>query len=455
MLAIWKWNLSQLARRIWVPIALYATLGVVTSVATLALKPLVPADLAGRIGAEAVSTLLQILASSMLAVTTFSLSIMTAAFGSAASGATPRAIALLKDDRVTQRVLATFMGAFLFSLSGLIGLQTGIYEASGRVILFVVTLAVLAAVVFQLVRWIGHLADYGRLSDTIGRVEAAAAASLSARMAQPFLGGRRLIPGVEADLGAPILAEATGYVQVIDMAGLNDLAQAAGVELALCALPGSFVHPGVPLLRLRVGARVGANMGASVGAGADVGVDAERLAALRRRFVIAPARNFEQDPRFGVLALTEIASRALSPAVNDPGTAIDILGRHLRILALWHERAEAEVAFPALWVPPLRLSDLMTDAFAAIARDGAGLIEVQIRLQKTLAGLVAQAPWVFGPDAQRLSDRALRLAEAALVLEEDRDALRLLAAEVAAAATGAAAGPVFGATTGAAAPRSA
>ncbi len=204
-------------------------------------------------------------------------------------------------------------------------------------------------------------------------------------------------------------------------------------------------HPGVPLLRLRGGGpEWGPDMGASVGAGADVGGDAERLAALRRRFVIAPSRNFEQDPRFGVLALTEIASRALSPAVNDPGTAIDILGRHLRILALWQERAEAEVAFPALWVPPLRLSDLMTDAFAAIARDGAGLIEVQIRLQKTLAGLVAQAPWVFGPDAQRLSDRALRLAEAALVLEEDRDALRLLAAEVAAAASGAAAGRSLG-----------
>ena len=423
MVAIWKWNLSQWARRIWVPIALYAALGVVTALATLALKPLVPADLAGRIGAEAVSVILQILASSMLAVTTFSLSIMTSAFGAAASGATPRATALLMDDRVTQRVLATFMGAFVFSLAGLIGLQTGIYEVSGRVILFVVTLAVLAAVVFQLVRWIGHLADYGRLGDTIGRVEAAAAGSLSARMAQPFLGGRRLTPGLEADLGAPVMAEATGYVQVIDMAGLNDLAQTEGLVLALTALPGSFVHPGVPLLRLLPGARPGA----------------ETQVALRRRFVIAPARNFEQDPRFGVLALTEIASRALSPAVNDPGTAIDILGRHLRILALWQERAEAEVAFPALLVPPLRLSDLMTDAFAAIARDGAGLIEVQIRLQKTLAGLVAQAPWVFGPDARRLSDRALRLAEAALVLEEDRAALRLLAAEVAAAASGGAA----------------
>ena len=414
MVAIWKWNLSQLARRIWVPIALYAALGVVTSLATLALKPMVPDGLAGRIGAEAVSTILQILASSMLAVTTFSLSIMTSAFGSAATGATPRAIALLKDDRVTQRVLATFMGAFLFSLSGLIGLQTGIYEASGRVILFVVTLAVLAAVVLQLVRWIGHLADYGRLGDTIGRVEAAAADSLALRMAQPFLGGRPLSPAQAEAPGPELRPDATGYVQVIDMASLEAQAQENGLELALMALPGSFVHPGAPLLRVLRGPAP----------------DADLQTALRRRFVIAPSRNFEQDPRFGVLALTEIASRALSPAVNDPGTAIDILGRQMRLLAQWQERSPADVTFQSLLVPPLRLSDLMTDAFAAIARDGAGLIEVQVRLQKVLAGLVAQAPQVFGPDAQRLSERALQLAEAALVLEEDRAALRKLAAEL-------------------------
>lgn len=414
MVAIWKWNLSQLARRIWVPIALYAALGVVTSLAALALKPMVPEGLAGRIGAEAVSTILQILASSMLAVTTFSLSIMTSAFGSAATGATPRAIALLKDDRVTQRVLATFMGAFLFSLSGLIGLQTGIYEASGRVILFVVTLAVLAAVVLQLVRWIGHLADYGRLGDTISRVEAAAAHSLALRMAQPFLGGRPLSPSQTEAPGPDLRPEVTGYVQVIDMASLEALAQENGLELALMALPGSFVHPEAALLRVLRGPAP----------------DADLQAALRRRFVIAPSQNFEQDPRFGVLALTEIASRALSPAVNDPGTAIDILGRQMRLLAQWQERSPADVTFQSLLLPPLRLSDLMTDAFAAIARDGAGLIEVQVRLQKVLAGLVAQAPQVFGPDAQRLSERAVQLAEAALVLEEDRAALRKLAAEL-------------------------
>ena len=44
--------------------------------------------------------------------------------------------------------------------------------------------------------------------------------------------------------------------------------------------------------------------------------DAEAIAAT---FVIGGSRVFDQDPRFGLLVLSEIASRALSPAVNDPG----------------------------------------------------------------------------------------------------------------------------------------
>lgn len=418
MVSVWQWNLQQFTRRIWVPIAIYAGLGVATALVTLAVKPFLPATLPARIGADAVSTILQIMASSMLSVTTFSLSIMTGAFGAAASGATPRATELLKQDGVTQNVLATFTGAFLFSLSGLIGLQTGIYEEAGRLVLFVVTLVVLAAVIWQLVRWIGHLADFGRLADTIARVERAAASSLSDRMARPFLGGRRLSDTAEAEAmrGQPVMPDGCGYLQMIDVAGLQQVASAAGVTLAIAALPGSFLHPAAPLLRILPPGRA----------------DAETEAALRRHFVIAPTRNFAQDPRFGILALTEIASRALSPAVNDPGTAIDILTRQMRLMALWQGRAEAPVDYPALLVPPLRLSDLMTDAFAAIARDGAGLIEVQIRLHKTLAGLADLDPAIFLAEARRLSARALAQAEAAPLLEEDKAVLRALAAEIAA-----------------------
>ncbi|MFM0339824.1 DUF2254 family protein [Paraburkholderia fungorum] len=58
---------------------------------------------------------------------------------------------------------------------------------------------------------------------------------------------------------------------------------------------------------------------------------------VRSAFSVDVRRSFEQDPRFGISVLTEIASRALSPAVNDPGTAIDVIGRGIRILSLWEQ----------------------------------------------------------------------------------------------------------------------
>ena len=416
MIALWKWNLRQFRRQIWVPIAAFGLAALIAALAAAVLPPFLPEGSRGLVAANAVSTILQIMASSLLAVTTFSVSIMLSAFSSAASGATPRATPLLRDDRVTQGVLATFTGGFIYSLVSIIGLETGLYGREGRFLVFLVTLAVLTAIVWQLVRWISHLANYGRLPDTIARVEAAAAAALQDRMSHPFLGGRSLDPGglALATEGVPIAAQAIGYVQIIDMKALNSAAAKAGVTLALGVLPGSFVHPGVELARLMPPARP----------------DSALTTAIHAAFAIADLRSFDQDPRFGILTLTEIASRALSPAVNDPGTAIDILGRHLRVLSGWSERAEPERSFPHILVPGLQLADLMSDAFDAIARDGAGMIEVQVRLQKALQGLARQAPQVFAAQSARLSRRALALAEAALVLEEDRDRLRRLSAEI-------------------------
>ncbi len=93
------------------------------------------------------------------------------------------------------------------------------------------------------------------------------------------------------------------------------------------------MHPAAPLLW-------------SVGA-------ADHLEKATRAFSIGTIRTFDQDPRFGLCVLTEIAERALSPAVNDPGTAIDILGRAVRVLSLWTDRGEVQLSFPLLWVPPI------------------------------------------------------------------------------------------------------
>ncbi len=124
--------------------------------------------------ADAVDKILGIIASSMLAVTIFSLSTMVAAYGAASTGVTPRATTLVMEDTTTHNALATFIGSFLFSLVGLIALSTGVYGDQGRVLLFAVTIAVVILIVYTLLRWIDHLSRLGRVGETIDRVERAA-----------------------------------------------------------------------------------------------------------------------------------------------------------------------------------------------------------------------------------------------------------------------------------------
>jgi uncharacterized membrane protein len=412
VLTKWQWILGRLRRQIWFPVSLYGVLAIGTSLVSSLLGEYVSTDWSSRLGAGSVGTILNILASSMLAVTTFSLSIMLGAFAAAATGATPRATQLLKDDRTTQHVLASFLGGFLFSLVGIIGLQTGIYQQGGRVILFAATLVVIALIVGSLLRWIVHMTDYGRLSDTISRVEAAAAKAMLGRMKTPYLGGNRLDPTRMAEFelsGAAVLGHETGYIQMINTSALQKLAKASGLQIAVQILPGGFVHGGSVISRVLPAEAM-----------------TEEVAdEIRDAFEIAALRSYEQDPRFGIIVLSEIASRALSPAVNDPGTAIDVLGRQLRNLAQWRN-SETEPLLDHVWVPGLSLDDLLTDAFATIARDGAGLIEVQLRLQKTLLALVQIDAKTFGTAAQAQSERALHLAKAALHLPEDLGHLQAL-----------------------------
>jgi uncharacterized membrane protein len=141
-----------------------------------------------------------------------------------------------------------------------------------------------------------------------------------------------------------------------------------------------------------------------------------------------------QDPRFGLSVLTEIASRALSPAVNDPGTAIDVIGRGVRIPSLWatpmDAEGETELNCRRVFAPGLQVDDLFDDFFGPIARDGAALVEVGMRLQKALALLGREDEPGCTSAAVRHAALALKRAELALTLEEDKKVLRLLASRV-------------------------
>lgn len=412
MISKTQWQIQNLLRKLWVRAALIGLLGVAAAFAAQILAPLIPPSLSSKIGAEAADQILGILASSMLAVVTFSLSIAVMAFANAAKNATPRATRLLQQDGTTQNVLATFIGAFLYSLVSIIGLNAGIYGAQERLVLFVTTIAVVALVVMALLRWISHLTDFGRMDDTLNRVEAAATNALRYRAENPFMGGKRAAHPPPDD-AIPIYSQSIGYVQHIDVAAIAQCGKDHEAEIWLAAVPGSFAHPAQPLVHVKAAE-----------------LSKEAKASITKAFTCNDQRSFDQDPRFGLIVLSEIASRALSPAVNDPGTAIDILGRLVRVLSIWNEQKETQSIYPHIYVPPIEAVDLMEDAFQPVARDGAAMIEVQIRLHKALQALAAIAPDQFAKPAKGMAEEALERARKSMALKTEIERLEEIAARM-------------------------
>jgi uncharacterized membrane protein len=404
----WRWLLNRMAHKLWVRAALFSVLAGLTALVAAAAGPHIPYEFSAKIGAASVDGILRILTGSMLGVTTFSLTVMVTTFSSASGAAPPRATALLAEDSIAQGAISTFLGSFIFAAVGLIALGAGVYGATGRVVLLGATVALLILVVATLVRWIDHLARLSRVGETAGRVEKAARDAMRRWAEQPRLGCRPP-PPVRPE-GRALYADTVGYVQNIDVGRLSRLARTAGLEAHLDVLPGSFVHPRRPL---------------AVVVGEADGAMLERM---RRAFMIGSQRSFEQDPRFGLIVLAEIASRALSPGVNDAGTAIDVLTSGARLLEGWRaalDGREDEIKAPHdnLSAPDLNDDDLMDGFFRPVARDGAGQLEVGVALQKALGVLIQPGGRLAAPGL-RLSKEALARAEDVLALDHERRALR-------------------------------
>jgi len=115
--------------------------------------------------------------------------------------------------------------------------------------------------------------------------------------------------------------------------------------------------------------------------------------ALRRAIHLGTSRSFEQDPKYAIRLLVDIAIRALSPAVNDPTTAVQALDQIEDLLRRLARRkfdigqardsdGTIRVTFP---VPTWE--DYLALAFDEIRQFGASSIQVNRRLRAALGGL--------------------------------------------------------------------
>ena len=169
-----------------------------------------------------------------------------------------------------------------------------------------------------------------------------------------------------------------GAIQAVDPAGLVGWARTHRAELVLPHPVGDFVHTGEVLVRV---------YGGAFGDRAT-----EELSGM---IVLGDERTFEQDPAFAIRIMVDMANRALSPAVNDPTTAVQVLDHIGEVLGLIGRTDLEKRTRPAKADTPAavvmgarRWEDYVTLGLTEIREFGATSVQIMRRLRALLEELL-------------------------------------------------------------------
>lgn len=255
---------------------------------------------------DAARTLLATVAGSIITVAALVFSFTAVTVQMAATQYSPRMVQEVLRDRFQQGTVALVMGTFTFAL---ISLAT--VDAPGRgsnppswTVTFAVLLGVASAV--SIVGFIDHVTRRLRIDDTIRRISMRVTSGFDAESVATF---ERDEPWRLPDSPSAMSLRAvdTGFVQEVDVLELLNKLPPDSVA-RLDTWTGHFVGEGNRLLTIW----------------GDVDVAGE----IRHAIAIGETRTIAQDPALGIRQLVDVALRALSPGINDPATAADVV-RHV------------------------------------------------------------------------------------------------------------------------------
>ena len=326
-------------------------------------------------GARAV---LSAFTASMLTLVVFVVSSLLIIVQLASAQLTPRIIAMVFVDRRLKWVLSIFAFAYGYTIA-----------ASGRIEATAPQLPVAFAIFcnlacialfFWYAQWLGSSMRPIAVLQAVASEGHAVVESVYPDPFEPDEKRPGWSPAPEADVVVVDQTEKSGVVLAFSLGDLLALAQRADAVIELVPQVGDFVARGDPLFRIRRGAHA---------------ID---VAALRACIATGPERTVEQDPRFAFRIIVDIANKALSPAINDPTTAVLALDQiHHLLLEVGKRRLDAGQTRDAQG--RLRLCyrtpdwiDFVGLAVTEIRHFGASSMQVARRLQAMIDHLLKVLP---------------------------------------------------------------
>ncbi|MGR0218359.1 DUF2254 domain-containing protein [Agromyces sp. ZXT2-6] len=366
-------------------------------------------------GVDAARAVLTTISGSLITATSLIFSLTVVALQLASSQASPRLLRMFAADAFVHWTLATFLGTFAFAL---VVLRT-VSDAGGTVAVprISVTFAVLLTIVsmFVLTLFLGHLARILRVETMLRDVHDEVSQTIDLLAADRHEGRDEPAVAPADRVERDVVAHRSGFITSIERGRLIDLAEERDLVVREHRAVGSSVIAGTPIASWWA-----AEASSQVGTRAEVdAVDAR----IRGAISISYERTPRQDIGYGVRQMADIATKALSPGVNDPTTAVHALSHLAAVLAdlaeLPPEPATIVGSGGRDRLVPCRtdFADLVETALEQPRRYGAGDPDVVARLY----GVIGDVAWRTA-DRERVSLLRSQLERlTATVLREDYD----------------------------------
>jgi uncharacterized membrane protein len=291
---------------------------------------------------------------------------------------TPRIIGLLFRDPITKVTLAMFVFTFAFAISALVRIGSSVPLLTAEIAAYS-SAACLGLFLFL----IDHVGKMLRPSGALRSV-----ASQAHRVIESVYPRRLKEPGVTSPESATmsnnvaartIPSSRDGVVLAFDIQGLVALGARHDCLIELVPQVGNFVAPGDALFRIH-------------------GNTDLPVTALRHSIALGVERTMAQDPAFAFRVIVDIASKGLSPAINDPTSAVLALDRihhllrHVGSRRLDNEKVRDATGQVRLIYRTPDWEDFVTLAVTEIRQFGGSSIQVARRLRAMLEDLIQTLP---------------------------------------------------------------
>jgi uncharacterized membrane protein len=363
---------------------------------------------------QVAQAILTSIATSTMTVVSIVFAILLMTLTLASTQFSPRILVSFVRDHVTQWTLGVFLGTFSYCIAALPAART-LPQPFAPVVTVAGAMALAPICVGWLIYFIHHISNAISVNNIVDRIRRETERVIDELMPDT----RRPIQPLEAAGSFPgrleivLRSRQSGYIRYVDIQSLCRAAKNYGVCLRLERRVGHFVPEGAAIMRLSRGDRI----------------TEERAVELLSTTDIGPTRTMQQDVEFGIVQIVDIALRAISPAINDPTTAISCVDQLGCILIRWIGRVPPRSYYfdpphvLRVAIPWIDFNGLLDLAFEQIRHYAAADAAVSLRLMRALGDI---ASTVSDPTLHEcLAERGRRVLAGCLGKIEEGDLQRL------------------------------